>query len=182
MTPYWPGPATVTGWNRVRLPGGRYVAKGVSAWCKLYNADGHLLARDGMSAARVLVDYRTPAELVPSLPPDQRRACDPSPPVTDRWPARNRDSRPAVTSAVLEDAQASASRRGQKRNSQPLRNAPVQASHFFWFRYNVAQLAVSLHGGAGVGCHDERKTMEWRLAKLGEGCLEKSSFRSAGDD
>ncbi len=94
---YWPGPPGVTGWNRVRLPAGRYIAKGMSAWCHLYDADGHLLARDGMSAVRVLLAQQTPAELMPSLPPDQPRACDPSPPVTNRWPARSRDSRPAVT-------------------------------------------------------------------------------------
>lgn len=35
---YWPGPPNVSGWNRIRLPGGRYVSPGFSAWCKLYNA------------------------------------------------------------------------------------------------------------------------------------------------
>ena len=52
MTEFWPGPANVTGWNSIRLPGGRYVAPGFSAWCKLYSADGKELAHDGMSAAR----------------------------------------------------------------------------------------------------------------------------------
>jgi len=60
----WPGP----GGNRVRLPGGKYVKPGFTAWCKLHDAHGARIAEDGPSAARVLLDYQTPAELVPDSP------------------------------------------------------------------------------------------------------------------
>src|SRR5712692_9910305 len=32
---YWPGPANAKRWNKVRLPGAKYVRPGVSAWCQL---------------------------------------------------------------------------------------------------------------------------------------------------
>ncbi len=51
-----------------RLPGGLYVQPGVRAWCKLYDAQGRLLSADGAGAARVLLDWQTPAEIVPSFP------------------------------------------------------------------------------------------------------------------
>jgi hypothetical protein len=63
---YWPAPAGITGWNRLRLPAGRYVASGFSAWCCLYDANGALLARHGLGAARVLLDMQTPTTLVPT--------------------------------------------------------------------------------------------------------------------
>jgi hypothetical protein len=61
----WPG----AGGNKVRLPGGKYVKPGGFAiWCKLHDAHGGRIADDGLSAARVLLTYQTPAELVPDLP------------------------------------------------------------------------------------------------------------------
>jgi len=63
----WPG----SGPNKVRLPGGKYVKPGFSAWCKLHDAHGARIAEDGQSAARALLAYQTPAELVPeSLEPE----------------------------------------------------------------------------------------------------------------
>jgi hypothetical protein len=101
VTEYWPGPSGVAGWNRVRLPGGRYVAPpDISAWCKLYNTTGRELARDGASAARVLLDYQTPAGLIPtSAPPaaDQPPTRDSEPGVTERRPGATCDGRPTVT-------------------------------------------------------------------------------------
>jgi hypothetical protein len=57
----WPGP----GPNKIRLPGGKYIKPGFAAWCKLHDAHGGQIAEDGQSAARVLLDYQTPAEIVP---------------------------------------------------------------------------------------------------------------------
>ncbi len=113
---YWPGPPGVTGWNRVRLPAGRYVAKGMSAWCQLYDADGHLLARDGMSAARILLAQQTLVELVPSLPPDQPQVCDPSPPVT------------ASTTSLCHSTNRAEGRNRIKTNQTEGAHAPTQPS------------------------------------------------------
>lgn len=67
---YWPGPLGVPGWNSVRLPGGRYIAPGFSAWCRLYDVNGRELAHDGAGAARALLDMQTSADLVsPSASP-----------------------------------------------------------------------------------------------------------------
>jgi hypothetical protein len=60
---YWPASAL-----KVRLPAGKYVKPGFDAWCTLADAQGSLLATDGPSAARVLLAYQTPAELVPEGP------------------------------------------------------------------------------------------------------------------
>ena len=138
ITEYWPGPPGVTGWNRIRLPGGRYVAPpDFSAWCRLYDANGQELARDGLSAARVLLDMQTSADLIPSSAPpaaDQPPECDVSLAVTERRPGRNRDSIIGVT--PTEQPQ-----RGQKRHSPLLRNQPAR-SRYLWFQYTPAQLAA----------------------------------------
>jgi len=63
---YWPSPAA----NKVRLPAGRYTRPEINDWCKLYDAGGDLLAQDGQSAAPVLLEYQTPAELIPDYPPE----------------------------------------------------------------------------------------------------------------
>jgi len=144
ITEYWPGPPGVTGWNRIRLPGGRYIAPGLSAWCKLYDADGQELARDGISAARVLLDYQTPAELVPTLPlPDQQSVSDPWPAVTPARPARQSDMELHITTRQ-EPEQPQDQGEREKRNRPALRNAapgPASANRFLWFRYSAAQLA-----------------------------------------
>ena len=59
----WPGVS-----HKVRLPGGKYVQPGVAAWCTLTDAEGTVLATDGASAARVLLDFQTPATVVPASP------------------------------------------------------------------------------------------------------------------
>ncbi len=60
----WPGP----GPNKVRLPGGKYIKPSFAAWCKLHDAHGVRIAEDGQGAARVLLTYQTPADLVPASP------------------------------------------------------------------------------------------------------------------
>ncbi len=49
-------------------PGGKYLKPGFAAWCKLHDAHGTRIAEDGQSAARVLLAYQTPADLVPASP------------------------------------------------------------------------------------------------------------------
>jgi hypothetical protein len=58
----WPGSGSRT--PKVRLPGGKYVQPGFSQWCTLTDAYSTLLATDGRSAARVLLDYQTPVSVV----------------------------------------------------------------------------------------------------------------------
>ena len=60
----WPGPGN----HKVRLPGGKYVKPGFAAWCTLTDGEGNILAMDGQSAARVLLDAQTPAASVPEYP------------------------------------------------------------------------------------------------------------------
>ncbi len=130
---YWPGPAGVTGWNRIRLPGGRYVAPHFSAWCRLYDADGRELAHSGASAARALLHMQTPAELVSSDHPRER---DASSIVTPTAPGVKHDAAATVTPPGAEKPPA-------KRNTSLLRNevAPVGRNRFLWFQYSPAQLA-----------------------------------------
>jgi transcription initiation factor TFIIIB Brf1 subunit/transcription initiation factor TFIIB len=75
----WPG----TGPNKVRLPGGKYVKPGFAQWCNLSDAHGKTIATDGQGAARVLLVYQTPAEIVPEYPePEDVGQCscpEPSP-------------------------------------------------------------------------------------------------------
>jgi len=74
---YWPGPQDAASWNRVRLPGGKYVRYGkyvetpVKAWCKLISvADGET-SQDGRAAAALLLSHQTPVDLVPTYPSDE---------------------------------------------------------------------------------------------------------------
>jgi hypothetical protein len=73
LTEYWPGPALDEKWNRVRLPGGRYVRYGryvereVNAWCQLISAADGEESRDGQAAAALLLAHQTPVELVPAM-------------------------------------------------------------------------------------------------------------------
>lgn len=62
---YWPGPLDAKRWNKVRLPGGRYVRPDVNAWCQLISVSDGETSQDGNSAARLLIDHQTPASLVP---------------------------------------------------------------------------------------------------------------------
>ncbi|HLZ62775.1 MAG TPA: winged helix-turn-helix domain-containing protein [Ktedonosporobacter sp.] len=58
---YWPGPQEALRWNRVRLPGGKYVRPGVRAWCSLVSvADGET-SRNGLHSAQLLLTHQTKA-------------------------------------------------------------------------------------------------------------------------
>jgi hypothetical protein len=61
---FWPNSSR----NKVRLPAGKYVRPGIAGWCKLYDVYGQELAKDGQSAAHILLYYQTPASIVPPLP------------------------------------------------------------------------------------------------------------------
>jgi DNA-binding transcriptional ArsR family regulator len=76
VSEYWPGPPSARHWNKVRLPGGRYVRPAdeqeqrpaVNAWCRLVSvADGETALEGGVQAAQVLLAHQTPALLVPAL-------------------------------------------------------------------------------------------------------------------
>jgi hypothetical protein len=58
----WPAAGTKA--HKVRLLGGKYVQPGLSQWCTLTDAHGTVLATHGQRAARILLDYQTPAALV----------------------------------------------------------------------------------------------------------------------
>jgi hypothetical protein len=60
--------------RKVRLPAGKYVQPGFRQWCTLSDAQGMLLATDGQSASRVLLDYQTSVSLVPNTPLEARLA------------------------------------------------------------------------------------------------------------
>ncbi len=70
---YWPGPQDAASWNRVRLPGGRYVRRGqyveisVNAWCEISSANDGESYKDGVSAAALLLSHQTPAGIVPTI-------------------------------------------------------------------------------------------------------------------
>jgi len=69
VSEYWPGPANAKHWNKVRLPGGKYVRPQVNAWCRLISvADGETTQDGGLQAARLLLAHQTPAAVVPVLP------------------------------------------------------------------------------------------------------------------
>jgi hypothetical protein len=105
---YWPGPAHAVKWNKVRLPGGRYVTPGKSAWCKLYDANGSRLSDHGLAAARVLLTSQTPASLVPPLPSDEQEmpqgAEDRPASQAERSPSQNDMPQPNTPAARKEDA------------------------------------------------------------------------------
>jgi hypothetical protein len=64
---YWPGPQDARRWNRVRLPGAKYVRPGVSAWCQLFSVATGESSQDGRSAATLLLGNQTPAAIVPAI-------------------------------------------------------------------------------------------------------------------
>jgi hypothetical protein len=140
ITEFWPPLTNATSWNRIRLPGGRYVAPGFSAWCKLYDASGKELSCNRMGAAHVLLDSQTPADLIPALPPDQPRDGDVELHVTHSGQARECDSKKAFTK---EGEAPTTVPQAPKRSRPVIRNGgATPASHrFLWFRYSAAQLA-----------------------------------------
>ena len=54
--------------HKVRLPGGKYMKPGFRRWCKLYDANGALLAEDGANSSCILLTYQTPAQIAPEYP------------------------------------------------------------------------------------------------------------------
>lgn len=136
---YWPGPAHALKWNKVRLPGGRYVSPTHSAWCKLFESTGRELARNGLEAASVLLTYQTPASIVPPLPPD---AQDPDTPALD---GANPEGRRAKAHLGEQD-QAAPGVQVRQHVLTPTPDTELQekygeASRFLWFHYTPAQVA-----------------------------------------
>ncbi len=129
---YWPGPAHALTWNKVRLPGGRYVSPDLSAWCKLYDADGQELARDGLAAARVLLANQTPVGIVPWYSPDDLLdvAVAPPAPAVDPHPDR---SAPLVQARVASSLKTSIDSRQQEKYAR--------VNRFLWFHYTPRQVA-----------------------------------------
>jgi hypothetical protein len=70
---YWPSSSR----NKARLPAGKYVRPSIAGWCKLYDAHGQEIAKDGRSAARILLEYQNPASIVPPQP----ELCSSEPPL-----------------------------------------------------------------------------------------------------
>lgn len=129
---YWPGPEHVETWNKVRLPGGRYVSPELSAWCRLYDANSQELARDGLAAARVLLANQTPVGIVPWYSPDDLLDVAVAPPAlaADRPPDRlapPTQVHPAASQKIAAD-----SRQQEKY---------ALANRFLWFHYTPRQLA-----------------------------------------
>jgi hypothetical protein len=67
LVEYWPGPQDAKRWNRVRLPGAKYVRPGISAWCKLTAVATGESSHNGRSAATLLLANQTPAAIVPAI-------------------------------------------------------------------------------------------------------------------
>lgn len=134
---YWPGPEWATTWNKVRLPGGKYVSPEISTWCKLYDTDGQLLSHDGLSAARVLLDAQTSALIVPPLPADYQEPPMPAPDRVDRRIDQEDRAHPHSTPA---QQSAAAPRLPGAPDAQQQRKYS-QVNQFLWFLYTPAHLA-----------------------------------------
>ncbi len=70
LVPQAQAPPGAKKWNRVRLPGGKYVRPAVNAWCKLIDVVTGETARNGADAAALLLSCQTRAGIVPQLVPD----------------------------------------------------------------------------------------------------------------
>lgn len=125
---YWPGPEWAHSWNKVRLPGGKYVTPEFTAWCKLYDAWGQELAHDGLSSARVLIANQTPVQIVPPLCSKElfEISAHSSSSLTHLRPGRSL-AVPAQLGVAASDHQ------------QQAKYAPV--NHFLWFHYTPRQVA-----------------------------------------
>ncbi len=124
---FWPGPAHAPKWNKVRLPGGRYVSPERSAWCKLYDAQGQLLASNGFAAARVLLHSQTPTSIVLSLE-DNDQELEMPPDATARQSTSM--ERPLPT------------RMPELRAPDLKPQKYGEASRFLWFHYSPAHVAA----------------------------------------
>jgi hypothetical protein len=63
---YWPGPQDAKHWNKMRLPGGKYIRPGINTWCQLISVSDGETSHDGLSAAQILLAHQTPVSVVPS--------------------------------------------------------------------------------------------------------------------
>jgi hypothetical protein len=144
---YWPGPAHVKTWNKVRLPGGRYVRPEMSAWCKLYDVSGSLLADQGLAAASVLLSSQTPAGIVPPLSPEHLQDLEQ---VSLAQEAAQRLRAEASTSSPNDQVQARgeknrqntpAAQRFRTPDARPQRKFS-EVNRFLWFIYTPAQVAA----------------------------------------
>jgi hypothetical protein len=131
--------------HKVRLPGGKYVKPGFAAWCTLTDGEGNILATDGLSAARVLLDAQTPAQIVPASPEPEsvghmsELAAIPNGHGAGPEPLPNSDDQGLQV-------------RDEKWSGFALRNTPGEPqvdshwqqkySHHLWFQFIPAQLAA----------------------------------------
>jgi hypothetical protein len=124
---YWPGLEWARSWNKVRLPGGKYVTPEFTAWCMLYDANRQLLSEHGMASARVLLEHQTPVSIVPPFPGNYQEMQTPT------------DNRRIEPPAVPRDP--------TRRRSVPGRADTLQQQKygttncFLWFHYTPTQLA-----------------------------------------
>ena len=127
----WPSPRS----HQIRLPGGKYVKPGIARWCSLSDAHGRLLATDGPSAARVLLDAQTPAEMIPAYPEPE-----------------DVGHYPGLEPSLNADQQAHSCREKHGTACQEMKRDEMQAgvdqhwqhtySHHLWFHFTPAQLAA----------------------------------------
>jgi hypothetical protein len=124
---YWPGPALAMKWNKVRLPGGKYVAPEFTAWCKLYDENLQLLSDQGLAAARVLCEYQTSISIVPLLP---RENPEPQTPVADQ--CIESPTAPCSTTRRRSVSEQADTQQQQKYGT---------TNRFLWFHYIPRQVA-----------------------------------------
>jgi hypothetical protein len=120
----WPGVGSRA--RKVRLPGGKYVQPDFRQWCTLTDARGTLLATDGQSAARVLLDYQTPVHVVPNTPVE---------------PGTAEEHDLLAPEPTQRETQA------QRSNPQPITGEvdvhwQKKYSRFLWFQFTPGQLAA----------------------------------------
>ncbi len=141
---YWPGPAHALKWNKVRLPGGRYVSPTRSAWCKLFDSNGCELARNGLETASALLAHQTPASIVPPLPPDAQGQDTPARDVVNPQDRRARaqpgDQDQAAQIPVAPGVQARQHTPTPTPDAEPQRKYG-ETNRFLWFHYTPAQIA-----------------------------------------
>jgi hypothetical protein len=165
-TEYWPRSG---GAQRVRLPAGLYVQPGLAQWCCLLDAEGNVLARDGHAAARILLDYQTPADLVPPLPPE-------SEPPTPQ-PRAPRSERP-ITSASRDELHR------QKYGEQTrlwIAFTPQQLAAWFNERNRVEDVLPLERTGAGLAIWRGERTASVVFTKDGEGWVDFGSGATRSD-
>jgi len=148
---YWPGPLDATRWNKVRLPGGKYVRPGIRAWCQLVSVSDGETSQDGLSAARLLLTHQTPATLVP--PPEceaevQASESKPSPEVMSPHDEQDAPCSDEQGSTLPADpAPASILRPGDPRPAQSIdsqwqtRYGQTEERQRLWFAFTPQYLA-----------------------------------------